>query len=65
MSAEIAARIFERGGGPGLFLAREIVEAHGGRIHLRSAPGEGSTITITLPATLKRAHDLDEEESGP
>jgi two-component system OmpR family sensor kinase len=47
---EATARIFDRDGGPTLFLAREIVEAHGGRIALRSAPGRGSTFTISLPA---------------
>jgi PAS domain S-box-containing protein len=36
--------------GVGLFLARQIVEAHRGRIELDSTPGEGSTFSIMLPA---------------
>jgi signal transduction histidine kinase len=50
LEPEVEARIFDRDGGPGLFLAREIVEAHGGRIAVSAASGRGSTFTITLPA---------------
>jgi signal transduction histidine kinase len=55
-----AARIFERferavsvrhygGLGLGLFIVRQIVDAHGGRIHLESQPGAGATFTVELP----------------
>ena len=37
------------GVGIGLSVARRIVDAHGGRIDLESAPGEGSTFTVRLP----------------
>jgi two-component system CheB/CheR fusion protein len=35
--------------GLGLYLAREIVTAHGGTIEARSTLGEGTTITVRLP----------------
>jgi PAS domain S-box-containing protein len=54
------AAIFERfqravssrhfgGLGLGLFITRQIVEAHGGRILLDSAPGLGATFSVELP----------------
>ncbi len=54
---EIRDRIFEpffttrsRGTGLGLAVARQIVEAHGGRLEVGQADGGGARFTITLPA---------------
>ena len=35
--------------GLGLYIVRTLVEAHGGRVSVRSVPGEGSTFSFTLP----------------
>lgn len=44
----IAAQI--QGAGLGLSLVKRIVEAHGGRIVVRSTPREGSTFSVHLPS---------------
>ena len=37
------------GMGLGLYIAKSIVEAHGGRISMQSELGKGSTFSFTLP----------------
>jgi signal transduction histidine kinase len=46
--AAIAANV--KGTGVGLAMVSHIVRAHGGEVRVASAPGEGSTFTILLPA---------------
>jgi signal transduction histidine kinase len=38
-----------KGTGLGLFLSREVVVAHGGRLTLESEVGRGTTATVVLP----------------
>lgn len=38
------------GSGIGLALVRELVQLHGGDVQVTSAPGEGSTFTVTIPS---------------
>jgi signal transduction histidine kinase len=71
MSDEDAARAFEpfrrsaavrdqvAGSGLGLFVVRRLVEAHGGRIHVHTRAGEGSTFEVRLPRrpTVSAARD--------
>jgi signal transduction histidine kinase len=60
LAREDTGRIFERferavsprhysGMGLGLYVARQIIEAHGGTIIVRSQPGQGSTFIVVLP----------------
>jgi len=60
MSPEILSRAFERGfsgeqetTGLGLALCKEIAEAHGGEISIKSELGKGTAVTLVLPEHLE------------
>ena len=50
-NASVAAR--HGGSGLGLAISKELCERMGGSISVRTAPGEGTTFTVTLPAAPK------------
>ena len=63
IAPDMQARIFDRferavpaqnygGLGLGLYIARRIVEAHGGTISVKSEEGQGATFTVELPRML-------------
>lgn len=61
MTAEIAEHVFDpfyttkaQGSGLGLAIVRKIVDAHDGQIDLRTAPGSGTLIRVTLPVSVSR-----------
>ena len=58
MPPDVAEKVFDpffttkaQGSGLGLAIVRKIIDAHDGQIDLRTAPGHGTAIRVTLPVT--------------
>jgi signal transduction histidine kinase len=65
MDEETRRRVFERfyraesaaataGTGLGMSIVKEIVDIHGGRVEIESAPGAGTAVTLWLPRVSPR-----------
>lgn len=72
MTPSTLSRLFEpfhstkgmRGTGLGLVVIKKIVDEHGGKIHVDSKVGQGTTFTITLPINIE-AVPASAETQGP
>ncbi len=53
----------QKGAGLGLAIVKAVTEAHGGKVRLRSAEGQGTTVEVVLPASCVRPLPADEEEA--
>jgi two-component system cell cycle sensor histidine kinase PleC len=53
------------GSGLGLPLARLLTELHGGHVQLESAPGVGTTVSVTLPAYARAARSRPASDPAP
>ncbi|MEP7324407.1 MAG: ATP-binding protein [Gemmatimonadota bacterium] len=74
MPESLAAQVFEpffttkpegQGTGLGLNICQGIIKEHGGRITLRTAPGQGATFRVELPLTPDAEEETRKEAGDP
>lgn len=69
--ADMLGRIFnpfwsskgQKGTGLGLAVTRKVIEEHQGKINVKSSPSDGTTFTITLPATARDERDKSDTDT--
>jgi signal transduction histidine kinase len=54
----------ERGSGLGLYICREIIQAHRGRIFAESVGGEGTTMHFLLPRSKPVENEISDDQKG-
>jgi signal transduction histidine kinase len=57
--ASNSTKISVKGTGLGLYITSQIIQAHGGKIKVRSKVNEGSEFTVTLPKNQNEAENSD------
>src|SRR5512138_1810170 len=76
IASDAQARVFERferavpsehfgGLGIGLYIVRQVVDAHGGEVRVESTPGAGASFTVELPRSPPEAAGVDGATARP
>ena len=56
--AENAKEMYTDDSGIGLFIVKEIIEGHGGKVRAESTLGKGSIFSVTLPIYHEKGMDV-------
>ncbi len=61
---DLAYTTKKKGSGLGLPLVKQIVQQHGGSVHLESEPSKGSTFTLQLPCSQNSKEEIEQLEKS-